>query len=62
MYTWQLKDWFNCQFDESLFNDFEKEFLISAGRIEGVFSHISKETSQQSLVDLLVNEAQVIRH
>jgi Fic family protein len=57
MYNWQLKDWPNFQFDESLFNDFEKEFLISAGRVEGRFSHISKETSQQSLVDLLVNEA-----
>jgi hypothetical protein len=57
-----LSNWPAFQFNERLFNNFIREFLINTGRIEGKFSHISEETSQQSLVDLLVNEAQVIRH
>jgi Fic family protein len=52
-----LSNWPAFQFNERLFNNFIREFLINTGRIEGKFSHISEETSQQSLVDLLVNEA-----
>lgn len=52
-----MSSWPAFQFNERLFNNFIRELLINTGRIEGKFSHISEETSQQSLIDLLVNEA-----
>lgn len=57
MYNWKINGWPEFQFDGKLFRTFEKEFLVNAGRIEGKFSHFSQEVSEQSLVDLLVNEA-----
>jgi Fic family protein len=57
MYNWQLEGWSQFQFDETLFDSSEKSFFINAGKIEGQMSHLSKVETEQSLVDLLVNEA-----
>lgn len=57
MYNWQIDGWANFQFDEELFVASEKEFFINAGIIEGKLSHVDKIASEQSIVDLLVNEA-----
>lgn len=56
-YNWQLKNWPNFKFDKNLFDAIEKEFLFNAGRTQGKFSHIDTAMADQTLVDLLVNEA-----
>lgn len=57
MYNWEFDSWPVFQFDENLFASSEKLFLFRSGVIEGKFNHFDKEVAEQSLVDLLVNEA-----
>lgn len=57
MYNWEINGWPEFQFNEKKFDVFEKELLINAGKVEGKFSHIPLQVAQQSVVDLLVNEA-----
>ena len=56
-YNWQQKDWTNFQYDESLFEKLWIEFITIAGESEGFMKSSPQGIKEESIVNLLVNEA-----
>lgn len=57
VYNWQQKDWTNFQYDESLFEKLWIEFITLSGESEGFMKSSSQGIKEDSIVNLLVNEA-----
>ena len=56
-YNWQRIDWTNFQYDESLFEKSWIEFVTISGESEGFMKSSSQGIKEESMVNLLVNEA-----
>ena len=57
VYNWQQKDWTNFQYDELLFEKLWIEFITIAGESEGFMKSSPQGIQEESIVNLLVNEA-----
>ncbi len=56
-YNWQQTDWTNFQYDESLFEKLWIEFITISGESEGLMKSSSQGIIEESIINLLVNEA-----
>ena len=56
-YNWQQIDWTDFQYDASLFEKLWIEFITIAGESEGFMKSSSQRIKEESIVNLLVNEA-----
>ena len=57
VYNWQQTDWTNFQYNESLFEKLWIEFITIAGESEGFMKSSPQGIKEESMVNLLVNEA-----
>ena len=56
-YNWQQIDWTNFQYDELLFEKLWIEFITISGESEGFMKSSPQGIKEESIVNLLVNEA-----
>lgn len=56
-YNWQHANWPKFEYDEGEFISYYQSYLINIGKTDGVRTVLDKNKNEQSLVDLLVNEA-----
>lgn len=56
-WNWQLPDWPKFQYDASVLEPFEQQFLLSSGEILGAVRHVSSSERDQLRIDLLSDEA-----
>lgn len=57
VYNWQQINWTNFQYDESLFEKLWIEFMLTSGESEGFMKSSPQGIKEESIVNLLVNEA-----
>jgi Fic family protein len=57
MWNWQHKNWPNFEFDAAVFQHYEKEFLLNAGKLFGSLLHVEENELEEHKIDLLSNEA-----
>lgn len=56
-WNWQLPDWPNFTYDPAGNHSLETEFLLGAGKLLGVLTHLGEEDSARIRVELLSDEA-----
>src|SRR4051794_10945663 len=56
-WNWEQSDWPNFSYDEQALDPLEREFLLHAGELMGVFRHVSADDRDQIRVDLISEEA-----
>jgi Fic family protein len=56
-WNWQLPDWPEFQYDASVLEPFEQQFLLSSGEILGAVRHVGSSERDQLRIDLLSDEA-----
>ena len=56
-WNWQLPDWPKFQYDASVLEPFEQQFLLSSGEILGAVRHVNASERDQLRIDLLSDEA-----
>lgn len=56
-WNWQLPEWPEFQYDSSVLEPFEQQFLLSSGEIIGAVRHVNSSERDQLRIDLLSDEA-----
>ena len=56
-YNWQLSDWANFSYDESVIDSFVLKFAIEIGELTGLASALTKTNQQEAYLQLMIAEA-----
>ena len=56
-WNWEQSDWPNFSYDERALEPLERDFLLHAGELMGVFRHVSPDDRDQIRIDLISEEA-----
>ncbi|TDD99315.1 Fic family protein [Flavobacterium cellulosilyticum] len=56
-YNWQLPDWANFTFDESVIDSIAIKFALETGELKGLVDSLSNEIREETILEFMISEA-----
>ncbi|MDD5151415.1 MAG: DUF4172 domain-containing protein [Flavobacterium sp.] len=56
-YNWQLPNWANFTFDESVINSIAVKFALETGELKGLVDSLSNEIREETILQFMISEA-----